>query len=193
MNAIIGYVEEARAESAVDALRQTLALKTRCWREGQLQEIDTSGLVPGDIIVLRLGDIVPADARLLGIDAAGVDTDGDLLLDQSALTGESLSVRKRKGEEVFSSTVVKQGQQRAIVTKTGSKTYIGRAAHLIASTQVTSHADTAHSLLAVLVRPHLDSNKPNFFFLFTRTKDTSKRSSTGLATSSSSSLWFLWS
>lgn len=140
MNAIIGYVEEARAESAVDALRQTLALKTRCWREGHLQEIETSGLVPGDIIVLRLGDIVPADARLLGIDAAGVDTDGDLLVDQSALTGESLSARKRKGEEVFSSTVVKQGQQRAVVIKTGSKTYIGRAAHLIASTQVMNHA-----------------------------------------------------
>ncbi|KAF9365369.1 hypothetical protein BGX34_010281 [Mortierella sp. NVP85] len=139
LNAIIGYVEEARAESAVDALRQTLALKTRCWREGHLQEIETSGLVPGDIIVLRLGDIVPADARLLGIDAAGVDTDGDLLVDQSALTGESLSVRKRKGEEVFSSTVVKQGQQRAVVTKTGGKTYIGRAAHLIASTQDEGH------------------------------------------------------
>ncbi|KAF9949125.1 hypothetical protein BGZ65_007566, partial [Modicella reniformis] len=139
LNAIIGYVEEARAESAVDALRQTLALKTRCWREGHLQEIDSSGLVPGDIIVLRLGDIVPADARLLGIDASGTNTDGDLLVDQSALTGESLPVRKRKGDEVFSSTVVKQGQQRAIVTKTGIKTFIGRAAHLIASTQDEGH------------------------------------------------------
>ncbi|KAG0294917.1 hypothetical protein BGZ98_001579, partial [Dissophora globulifera] len=139
LNAIIGYVEESRAESAVDALRQTLALKTRCWREGQLQEIDTSGLVPGDIIVLRLGDIVPADGRLLGIDASGADAGGELLLDQSALTGESLPVRKKKGDEVFSSTVVKQGQQRAIVTKTGIKTYIGMAAHLIASTQDEGH------------------------------------------------------
>jgi len=136
LNAIIGYVEEARAESAVDALRQTLALKTRCWREGHLTELDTSCLVPGDVIVLRLGDIVPADAKLLGIDASGADTDGDLLVDQSALTGESLAVRKKKGDEVYSSTVVKKGQQRAIVAKTGIKTYLGMAAHLIATTQV---------------------------------------------------------
>ncbi|KAF9957621.1 hypothetical protein BGZ72_001606 [Mortierella alpina] len=139
LNAIIGYVEEARAESAVDALRQTLALKTRCWREGHLMELDTSCLVPGDVIVLRLGDIVPADAKLLGIDASGADTDGDLLVDQSALTGESLAVRKKKGDEVYSSTVVKQGQQRAIVAKTGIKTYIGMAAHLIATTQDEGH------------------------------------------------------
>ncbi|KAI1314953.1 hypothetical protein EDD11_001538 [Mortierella claussenii] len=139
LNAVIGYVEEARAESAVDALRQTLALKARCWREGYLQEIDTSDLVPGDIIVLRLGDIVPADAKLLGIDSSGAETNSDLLLDQSALTGESLAVTKRKGDEVYSSAVIKQGQQRAIVTKTGIKTYIGTAAHLIATTQDEGH------------------------------------------------------
>lgn len=136
LNAIIGYVEESRAESAVDALRQTLALKTRCWRDGQLQELDTSVLVPGDIIVLRLGDIVPADAKLLGLSSSGTETDGDLLVDQSSLTGESIAARKKKGDEVYSSTVVKQGQQMAVVTKTGLKTYIGMAAHLIATTQV---------------------------------------------------------
>ncbi|KAI1320687.1 hypothetical protein EDD11_010221 [Mortierella claussenii] len=139
LNAIIGYVEEARAESAVDALRQTLALKTRCWRDGHLCELDTALLVPGDVIVLRLGDIIPADARLLGIGASGVETDSDLLVDQSSLTGESLAVRKKKGEEVFSSTIVKQGQQMAIVTKTGSKTYIGIAAHLMANTKDEGH------------------------------------------------------
>ncbi|KAF9138996.1 hypothetical protein BGX30_008485 [Mortierella sp. GBA39] len=139
LNAVIGYFEESRAESAVEALRQTLALKTRCWRESQLQEIDTTLLVPGDIIVLRLGDIVPADGRLLGIDASGAQTDGELLVDQSSLTGESFAVSKKKGEEVYSSTVVKQGQQRAIVTKTGSSTYIGKAAHLIANTASEGH------------------------------------------------------
>lgn len=139
MNAIIGYVEEARAESAVDALRQTLALKSRCWREGHLQELESSMLVPGDVIVLRLGDIVPADGRLLGIDASGAETVGEFLVDQSSLTGESYLTSKKKGDEVYSSTVVKQGQQRAIVTKTGIKTYIGMAAHLIANTQVYVH------------------------------------------------------
>ncbi|KAF9407567.1 hypothetical protein BGZ94_002646 [Podila epigama] len=139
LNAVIGYVEEARAESAVEALRQTLALKTRCWRDAQLQEIDSTDLVPGDIIVLRLGDIVPADAKLLGLSSAGIETDNELLVDQSSLTGESLAVRKKKGDEVYSSTVVKQGQQMAIVTKTGVKTYIGMAAHLIATTQDEGH------------------------------------------------------
>ncbi|KAF9357350.1 hypothetical protein BGX26_003898 [Mortierella sp. AD094] len=139
LNAIIGYVEEERAESAVDALRHTLALKTRCWRDGNLQELDTALLVPGDIIVLRLGDIIPADARLLGIGTTGVETDNDLLVDQSALTGESLAARKKKGDNVYSSTVVKQGQQMAIVTKTGSKTHIGITAQLIANTQDEGH------------------------------------------------------
>ncbi|KAK3815630.1 MAG: H(+)-ATPase [Linnemannia elongata] len=139
LNAIIGYVEEARAESAVDALRQTLALKTRCWRDGRLQELDTTQLVPGDIVVLRLGDIIPADGKLLGIDASGASTQGDLLVDQSSLTGESFAVSKSNGEEVYSSTVVKQGQQRAIVTKTGKNTFIGKAAHLMATTQDEGH------------------------------------------------------
>ncbi|KAG0289061.1 hypothetical protein BGZ96_007296 [Linnemannia gamsii] len=139
LNAIIGYVEEARAESAVDALRQTLALKTRCWRDGRLQELDTTQLVPGDIVILRLGDIIPADAKLLGIDASGSLAQGDLLVDQSSLTGESFAVNKSKGEQVYSSTVVKQGQQRAIVTKTGKNTFIGKAAHLIATTQDEGH------------------------------------------------------
>jgi len=129
-------VEEARAESAVDALRHTLALKTRCWRDGQLQELDAAQLVPGDVIVLRLGDIIPADASLLGLGATGVETDGALLVDQSSLTGESLAATKKKGDKVFSSTIVKQGQQLAIVTATGSKTCIGKTAQLIATTQV---------------------------------------------------------
>ncbi|KAF9579193.1 hypothetical protein BGW38_004642, partial [Lunasporangiospora selenospora] len=114
LNAIIGYIEEARAESAVDALRQTLALRSRCWRD--------------------------ADALLLGINASGsMETEGGLLVDQSSLTGESLAVRKKKGDEVYSSTVVKQGQQLAVVTKTGARTFIGTAAHLIATTPDEGH------------------------------------------------------
>ncbi|KAF9143899.1 hypothetical protein BGX30_014383 [Mortierella sp. GBA39] len=114
VNACIGFIEESKAESALDALRQTLALKTRCWRDGHLVELDVSVLVPGDIIVLRLGDIIPADGRLLGIGATGEATEGDLLIDQSALTGESLPVAKNKGKTVYSSSIVKQGQQMAV-------------------------------------------------------------------------------
>jgi H+-transporting ATPase len=139
INACIGFFEEAKAESALDALRQTLALKTRCWRDSELKEIDVSELVPGDIIVLRIGDIVPADARLLGIGATGEATEGDLQIDQSALTGESLPVSKNKGSTVYSSSIVKQGQQLAVVTKTGGNTFIGRAANLIAITTEEGH------------------------------------------------------
>ncbi|KAF9206376.1 hypothetical protein BGZ49_002572 [Haplosporangium sp. Z 27] len=139
VNACIGFIEESKAESALDALRQTLALKTRCWRDGHLVELDVSALVPGDIIVLRLGDIVPADGRLLGIGATGEATEGDLLIDQSALTGESLPVAKSKGKTVYSSSIVKQGQQMAVVTKTGGNTFIGRAANLISITSEEGH------------------------------------------------------
>ncbi|KAI1306104.1 hypothetical protein EDD11_004871 [Mortierella claussenii] len=139
VNACIGFIEEAKAESALDALRQTLALKTRCWRNGHLVELDTSALVPGDVIVLRLGDIIPADGRLLGIGASGEVTEGDLLIDQSALTGESLPVSKKKGDTVYSSSIVKQGQQMAVVTKTGVNTFIGRAANLISITVEEGH------------------------------------------------------
>ncbi|KAG0259918.1 hypothetical protein DFQ27_003808 [Actinomortierella ambigua] len=139
INATIGFVEESKAESALDALRQTLALKTRVYREGHIVELNTADLVPGDIIVLRLGDIIPADGRLLGIGATGEVTEGDLLVDQSALTGESLPVSKKKGNVVYSSSIVKQGQQMAVVTKTGINTFIGRAANLISITTEEGH------------------------------------------------------
>ena len=138
-NAWIGFHEEAKAESALDALKNTLALKTRCWRSGKLVEVAASDLVPGDVIGLRLGDIVPADCHLLGIDISGDPTQGDLQIDESALTGESLPVSKGKGATAFSSSIVKQGAMLAIVTKTGINTYIGRAANLISITNEEGH------------------------------------------------------
>jgi plasma-membrane proton-efflux P-type ATPase len=139
INAVIGYIEEAKAESALDALRQTLALKTRCWRDNELKEVDVKELVPGDVIVLRIGDIVPADARLLGLGVNGEESEAELMIDQSGLTGESLLVAKKKGSTVYSSSIIKQGQQLAIVTKTGTDTFIGRAANLIAITAEEGH------------------------------------------------------
>ncbi|KAI9478757.1 MAG: plasma-membrane proton-efflux P-type ATPase [Benjaminiella poitrasii] len=139
LNAIVGFCEEAKAESALDALRQTLALKTRTYRNNELVEVGVNELVPGDIIVLRIGDIIPADARLLGLGVNGEENDSELFIDQSGLTGESLPVSKKKGSTVYSSSVVKQGQQLAIVTKTGTNTFIGRAANLIAITTDEGH------------------------------------------------------
>ncbi|KAJ9062758.1 hypothetical protein DSO57_1007417 [Entomophthora muscae] len=139
LNALIGFSMEAQAESALDALKNTLALKTKCWRDGELKEVDSVELVPGDVIVLRLGDIVPADCRLLGISVTGDESDADLQIDQSALTGESLPVNKNKGGTAYSSSIVKQGQMMAVVTKTGGTTFIGRAANLISITNEKGH------------------------------------------------------
>ena len=130
-NAIIGFMEEAKAENALDALKNTLASKTHGIREGALVDLDTAMLVPGDIIALRLGDVVPADCRLLGIGVQGNPTEEMLHIDQSALTGESLAVKKGKGAIAYSSSIVKQGQMLCVVTKTGPNTYIGRAATLM--------------------------------------------------------------
>ncbi|ORX56720.1 plasma-membrane proton-efflux P-type ATPase [Hesseltinella vesiculosa] len=139
VNAVIGYVEEARADSAVVSLKKGLALRTKCWRQGQLVEVDASELVIGDIIILRLGDIIPADARLLGVGVNGELAECDLSVDQSTLTGESFLVKKAKGDIVYSSCIVKQGQQQAVVVRTGPHSFIGRAASLITVTTDSGH------------------------------------------------------
>ncbi|KND03421.1 plasma-membrane proton-efflux P-type ATPase [Spizellomyces punctatus DAOM BR117] len=138
-NAFIGYYEEAKAESALDALKNTLALHCRAWRNSKLVEVESRLLVPGDIIAIRLGDIIPADCRLLGVGVTGEETEGTLQIDQAALTGESLPVNKGKGAIAYSSSICKQGQMLAVVTKTGINTYIGRAANLISITNDEGH------------------------------------------------------
>ncbi|KAL0755035.1 hypothetical protein Bca101_092703 [Brassica carinata] len=131
INATISFFEENNAGNAAAALMARLALKTRVLRDGQWQEQDASILVPGDIISIKLGDIIPADSRLL---------DGDpLKIDQSVLTGESLPVTKKKGEQVFSGSTCKQGEIEAVVIATGSSTFFGKTACLVDSTDVTGH------------------------------------------------------
>ncbi|KAJ3077926.1 hypothetical protein HDU99_000889 [Rhizoclosmatium hyalinum] len=139
VNAIIGFGEEARAESALDALKGTLAQRCKSYRNHELQEVEADELVPGDIVALRLGDVVPADIRLLGINITGERSDAKLQIDQSALTGESLPVLKGEGDIAYSSSIVKQGQMLGVVVKTGLKTYIGRAAGLIAGAHDEGH------------------------------------------------------
>ncbi|XP_048504093.1 ATPase 10, plasma membrane-type isoform X5 [Beta vulgaris subsp. vulgaris] len=108
-----------------------LAPKMKVLRDGQWQEQDAAILVPGDIISIKLGDIIPADARLL---------EGDpLKIDQSALTGESLPVTKRSGDEVFSGSICKHGEIEAVVIATGVHSFLGKAAYLVDSTEVVGH------------------------------------------------------
>ncbi|MHB1433231.1 MAG: HAD-IC family P-type ATPase, partial [Streptosporangiaceae bacterium] len=118
VNALVGFWQERTAADAVAALKNQLALRATVRRDGDWAEVDAAGLVPGDLVRIRLGDIVPADVMLL---------DGDYLrVDQSALTGESLPADKRQGETAYSGSVVAQGSMTAIVTQTGQSTYFGK-------------------------------------------------------------------
>ncbi|KAL9231987.1 hypothetical protein vseg_007140 [Gypsophila vaccaria] len=131
INSTISFIEENNAGNAAEALMASLAPKTKVLRDGRWSEQDAEILVPGDIISIKLGDIVPADARLL---------EGDpLKIDQSALTGESLPVNKSPGDEVFSGSTCKQGEIEAVVIATGVHTFFGKAAHLVDSTNQVGH------------------------------------------------------
>ncbi|XP_074583650.1 plasma membrane ATPase [Curcuma longa] len=131
VNSTISFIEENNAGNAAAALMAGLAPKTKVLRDGRWTEQDAAILVPGDIISIKLGDIVPADARLL---------EGDpLKIDQSALTGESLPVTKSPGDEVFSGSTCKQGEIEAVVIATGVHTFFGKAAHLVDSTNQVGH------------------------------------------------------
>jgi H+-transporting ATPase len=134
-NAIIGFWEERQAGNAIEALKAKLAIKSRVKRDGKWVTPPAKDLVPGDVIRLRLGDIVPADARLL---------DGDeLSVDQSALTGESLPASKKSGDAIFSGSIVRRGEISALVYATGGKTYFGRTAELVQSAVTVSHFQQA--------------------------------------------------
>jgi H+-transporting ATPase len=134
-NAAVGFWQEHQAASAVDALKRQLALRARARRDGIWQEIDAKTLVPGDIIRIRLGDIIPADVKLF---------EGEYLsVDQSALTGESLPSEKRPGDLAYSSSVARQGEMAAVVVGTGAGTYFGKTAKMVASAKSVSHFQKA--------------------------------------------------
>ncbi|KAL6649138.1 hypothetical protein ACP70R_013362 [Stipagrostis hirtigluma subsp. patula] len=131
INSSISFFEENNAGSAAQALMANLAPKTKVLRDGRWSEDDAAILVPGDVISIKLGDIVPADVRLL---------EGDpLKIDQSALTGECLPVTKEPGSSVYSGSTCKQGEIEAVVFATGVYTFFGKAAHLVDSTNQVGH------------------------------------------------------
>jgi H+-transporting ATPase len=134
-NAVVGFWEEREAGNAIAALKAKLATKTRVKRDGTWVTPPARELVCGDVIQLRLGDIVPADARLL---------DGDpMSVDQSALTGESLPATRNPGDAVFSGSIVRRGQSSALVYATGTKTYFGKTAQLVEQAHTVSHFQKA--------------------------------------------------
>ena len=134
-NAVLGFWEEHEASNALDALKNSLALKARALRSGEWQQVDARTLVPGDVIRLYLGDVVPADCKLIQGDYVSID--------QSALTGESLPVTKKSGEDAYSGSVVKQGEMVAVITATGVNTFFGQTAKLVAGAGSVSHFQRA--------------------------------------------------
>lgn len=124
LNAFVGFVQEYQAGSIVDELKKTLANFAFVIRDGSLIEIAANEIVPGDILQLEDGTVIPADGRV-------VSEDCHLQIDQSAITGESLAVEKRFGDATYSSSTVKTGEAFMIVTATADSTFTGRAAALV--------------------------------------------------------------
>jgi H+-transporting ATPase len=135
MNAVVGFWEEYHAGNAIEALKKKLAMEARVRRDGKWKNIPARELVPGDIIRLRLGDIIPADAKLLNGDPIEVD--------QSALTGESLPVECNTEDDVYSGSIVNQGEIEAVVYATGTQTYFGKTAQMVEGAKTTSHFQKA--------------------------------------------------
>jgi H+-transporting ATPase len=134
-NAGVGFTEERSAGKAIDALKAQLAVNARARRDGEWVTPPARELVPGDVIRMRLGDIVPADARLL---------DGDpVQVDESALTGESLPASRAPGDAVFSGSILRQGEIGALVYATGANTYFGKTAELVQDAASVSHFQRA--------------------------------------------------
>jgi H+-transporting ATPase len=134
-NAVVGFWEEHQAGNAIAALKAKLAIKARVKRDGKWATPAARELVPGDVIRLRLGDIVPADARLLAGDPVEVD--------QSALTGESLPATRKPSEAVFSGSIIRRGEIDAMVYGTGTNTFFGKTAQLVQEAHTISHFQRA--------------------------------------------------
>jgi len=135
VNALVGFWEEYQAGNTIAALKARLALQARVRRDNAWKIISARELVPGDVIRLRLGDIIPADAKLLDGDPVSVD--------QSALTGESLPVTRQTGEAVYSGSILKQGETEALVYATGADTYFARTAQMVQEAHTSSHFQRA--------------------------------------------------
>ncbi|CAA0106733.1 Calcium-transporting ATPase [BD1-7 clade bacterium] len=135
LNALIEFVQSSKAQDALSALKSSMALKARVHRDGEWQDIPARELVPGDVISIENGDIVPADCVLLSGQYLSVD--------QAALTGESLPVDKIVDDDIYSGSIVKQGNMQAVVTATGSETFFGNTAKLVQSAGNASHFEAS--------------------------------------------------
>ncbi|MDA8241605.1 MAG: plasma-membrane proton-efflux P-type ATPase [Nitrospiraceae bacterium] len=132
VNAVIGHLHSRGSQRAVTLLRKKLAIKAKVLRDGEWVTQESRNLVPGDIIAVGLGDIVPADAKIVS---------GELSVDESALTGESLPVEIKQSDIIYSSAIVRRGEARCVIVNTGANTYFGRTAELVKIAKPKSHQE----------------------------------------------------
>ncbi len=135
LNGTVAFFQERKADNAISLLKQKLAIRARVLRDGKWTWVPSRDLVPGDVIRVRLGDIVPADIKLF---------DGEyLLVDESALTGESLPVEKHLSDIAYSGSIIHKGEMTALVVSTGMNTYFGKTAKLVEEAKTKSHFQRA--------------------------------------------------
>ncbi|HKB58530.1 MAG TPA: plasma-membrane proton-efflux P-type ATPase [Gallionellaceae bacterium] len=139
-NAILGFVQENRANNALALLKNRLEIQVRVLRDNAWQKIAAKELVPGDVVHLRMGDLVPADLMLI---------DGHVLLDQSSLTGEAQPVEADAGKTAYAGVIVKRGEASGEVSATGARTYFGKTAELVRTARTVSHLE---KLIFTIVR-----------------------------------------
>ena len=140
VNAVVSFVQERRAAGVVNILRRRLQISSRVLRDADWQVVPARELVPGDIVRVRAGDIIPADVKLLT---------GTVSVDQSALTGESKDADKAPGEALSSGSVVRRGEGNGVVMLTGAQTYFGRTTELVQEARPALHID---AVVAKIVR-----------------------------------------
>ncbi|MDD5404624.1 MAG: plasma-membrane proton-efflux P-type ATPase [Sulfuricella sp.] len=132
VNAVLGFLQEGRANKALALLRQRLDIEARVLRDGRWQRLPARSLVPGDAVHVRMGDLVPADLRLV---------EGQVQLDQSSLTGESLPVEAGPDSDAYSGSVVTRGEASGEVLATGTGTRFGKTAELVRGAKTVSHLE----------------------------------------------------
>ena len=135
-NAILGFVQEEKANAALDLLKQKLKINARAKRNGAWMTVPARELAPGDVVRLRAGDFVPADVRI---------AEGAASVDQSSLTGESQGIEKEKDGVLYSGSVVRRGEVTGIVTATGTKTYFGKTVELLQVAKPKLHIEQVTS------------------------------------------------
>jgi H+-transporting ATPase len=132
VNATIGFLHQQSSAKEVELLKKRLAINARVLRDGIWQSIDSTQIVPGDIVLIKLGDIIPADVKIVS---------GDLSVDESALTGESLPVDKSDNDLLYASAVVRRGEAKCVVLNTGASTFFGKTAELVKIAKPASHQE----------------------------------------------------